>query len=47
MPYSLNAIEAHLMNNYIMNWAMQLKAAAKEVIPIYCFDPRYYTKEHS
>jgi len=30
-----------------MNWAMQLKAADKEVIPIYCFDPRYYAKEHS
>lgn len=39
--------DLRLHDNYVMNWAMQSKHSDKEVVPVYCFDPRYYSKEHS
>ena len=34
-------------DNYVFNWAMNYKSANKEIIPLFCFDPRYYFKEQS
>ena len=39
--------DLRLHDNYIMNWAMQAKHADKEIIPVYCFDPRYYDENKS
>ena len=30
-----------------MNWAMQNQSKSKEIVPVYCFDPRYYDKDQS
>ena len=33
-------------DNYALNWAVnQAKSANSEIIPVYCFDPRYFNVE--
>lgn len=39
--------DLRLHDNYVMNWAMQWKSKSKEIVPVYCFDPRYYDMEKS
>jgi len=42
--------DLRMHDNYVFNWAMQtqLKSGqAKEIIPVFCFDPRIYNKDHS
>ena len=39
--------DLRMHDNYVFNWAMNYKSANKEIVPLYCFDPRHYFKEHS
>lgn len=39
--------DLRLHDNYVMNWAMENYGKDKEIVPVYCFDPRYYDKEQS
>ena len=37
--------DLRLHDNYALNWAMQYnKTAKKEILPVFCFDPRIYSK---
>lgn len=39
--------DLRMHDNYVFNWAMNYKSTNKEIIPLFCFDPRYYLNEHS
>ena len=34
--------DLRLHDNYIINYAMNMKSSNKEIIPVYCFDPRIF-----
>ena len=36
--------DLRMHDNVIMNWAIS-QSAPKEVIPVFCFDPRFYQRE--
>jgi deoxyribodipyrimidine photo-lyase len=36
--------DLRLHDNAVLHHAVQLKAKHKEVVPVYCFDPRFFTK---
>jgi len=35
--------DLRLHDNYCLDWAVKLKAARKEVLPVFSFDPRFTT----
>ncbi len=35
--------DLRLHDNYCLDWAVKLKAARKEVLPVFSFDPRFIT----
>ena len=39
--------DLRLHDNYVMVWAMQRQCADKEIVPVYCFDPRYFELSQS
>ena len=39
--------DLRLHDNYVMNWAMEQQGQGKEVLPVYCFDPRYFSEKES
>ena len=40
--------DLRLHDNYALNWAVnQAKSVNSEIIPVYCFDPRYFNVETS
>ena len=41
--------DLRLKDNYVFEYAMKLKGAqnGKEVVPVFCFDPRIYSKKMS
>jgi len=42
--------DLRMHDNYVLNWATQLSMKSgqtKQIIPVYCFDPRIYSKEES
>jgi deoxyribodipyrimidine photo-lyase len=36
--------DLRLHDNPVMNWAAKQKVEMKEVLPVYCFDPRFYDR---
>lgn len=38
--------DLRMVDNYAMNWAIQYAKPKKEIIPVYCFDPRTF-KNHT
>ena len=41
--------DIRLHDNYIINWAVRYgtRGAPKEIIPLFCFDPRFYNEGRS
>jgi len=34
--------DLRLHDNYVINWAMKYQTQNKEILPVFCFDPRIY-----
>ena len=39
--------DLRIHDNAVLNWALNQKAKQKEIIPVYCFDPRFYNRSVS
>lgn len=39
--------DLRLHDNYALTWALRHQAQSKQILPVFCFDPRYYVKEKS
>jgi deoxyribodipyrimidine photo-lyase len=39
--------DLRIKDNYALNRAMKHKSAGKEIIPVYCFDPRSFSENES
>ena len=36
--------DLRIHDNPVLNWAVRNKSAQTQIVPVYCFDPRFFTK---
>ena len=36
--------DLRIHDNYVLDWALKHPSGKKQILPVYCFDPRFYTK---
>jgi len=39
--------DLRLSDNYALNWAVKFQHLSKEILPVFCFDPKYFHPEES